>query len=297
VYPIVYRAAAVVSLAIVLAVAGCSGLVATPTPTTTPAPVPTPPPTATPVPELAPGLTVRGVVDPGRLAAAHLDALGGNTTGGPSYTLRSTYVERYRNGTVRARVDTHHAVATSRSYHRVRWTGHAKRVYGLEPPAPPRGRAETFCTDGRCLRAVTTADATASVADPAANGTTYREGGVFGPVFVTVTDRQQVSGLFGTLATAVTGEVVRNGTTYYRLEATGVSNPAVLDFPQEGGVRDISFVALVSPSGLIRDYRLSYVDERGQVTVRVVRTARFAAVGTTTVERPPWYDTVGQNGR
>lgn len=272
-----YRAS-VISLAVLLAVAGCSGLVATPTPTTTPAPVPTPPPTPTSQPELAPGLTGQGVVAPGRLATAHLDALGKNATGSPSYALRSTYVERYRNGTVRARVDTRHAGAATRSYHRVRWTGHAKRIYGLESPAPSRGQAETFCTDGRCLLAVTTPDAT-----------TYREGGVVGPVFPTVTDRQQVSGLLGTLETAVTGEVVRNGTTYYRLEATGVANPAVLDFPQEGGVRNVSFVALVSPSGLIRDYRLSYVDERGQVTVRVVRTARFAALGTTSVERPAWY--------
>lgn len=282
-HPTVYRAAV---LAVLLAVAGCSGLVATPTSTTTPAPVPTPTAAPTPEPELAPGLTRQGVTDSRRVAAAHLDALGRNATAGASYTLRSTYVERYRNGTVRATVTTRHAVGTSKSYHRVRWTGHAKRLYGLEPPSPSRGRAETFCADGRCLVAVTTPDTTA---DETASGTTYREGGVFGPVFVTVTDAQQVTGLLGTLETAVTGEVVRNGTTHYRLEATRVSDPTVLDFPQEGGVRNISFTALVSPRGLMREYRLAYTDERGHVTVRVVRTARFSAIGTTAVKRPAWY--------
>lgn len=271
-----YRALAAAGL---LLVAGCSGLApgATPTETATPAPVPTP--TSTPT-EFAPGLTETGVTDPGRLAAAHVRSLNAETSFRTSYALRSSYVERHPNGTVATRVRTRHAIDSPQSLHRVSWTGNASGVFEVGQVRAPRGRAETYCAIGRCLLAVT-----------AENTTTYREQLVLGPSLLTAISTRHLGDLLGAAETTDVRPVEHNGSTHYRLRMTGVRDPAAVPAPAGfGAVRNVSFTALVAPSGFIREYRLTYTGRRAGRRVRVTETVRFSGVGATAVDRPAWLD-------
>lgn len=269
-----------------LLVAGCSGAAPVAdgpaTPTATPAPVPTLSPTPTATPEqLAPGVTAAGVVAPERLAAAHRSVLTTRGSFGTAYTIRSDYLERAPNGSVRTRVRSRHGLDTPRSLHRVEWTGDAAGLVGLERPPGPRGVAESYCQLGECLATVT-----------ARNATTYREGVILGPAFFTAVSKQRLAALLGAVRTTVAGTVERNGTTHYRIRATAVRRTGPLGIrPGIDRIRNVSFSALVAPSGLIRHYRLAYTADRGGAPVRVRLTTRFSALGATTVERPGWYGT------
>lgn len=56
------------------------------------------------------------------------------------------------------------------------------------------------------------------------------------------------------------------------------------------GIRNVTFLAVVTGDGVVRNYQLSYLRERGGTVRRVVRTFRVTDVGETTVGRPAWFD-------
>lgn len=272
-----YRTLAVVGL---LLVSGCSVLAPdqSRTETATPAPVPTLTATSTAPEEFAPGLTANGIIDPEELATAHVRSLTADTSSRTSYVLRNGYVERYQNGSVAIRVRARHAVDNPRSSHRVNWTGNASDVLAIGRPEPAQGRAEAYCQIGRCLLALT-----------ADNTTTYRRGLILGPSLLTATNRRPLRRMLASITGATVTPVRDNGTTRYRLEATGGRDQAIV--PAADGVdavRNVSFTALVAPSGFIEQYRLSYTGERDGRRVRVTETVRFSALGTATVDRPSW---------
>lgn len=275
-------------LAVVVVFAGCSGFAGEPTRTrtVTPAPVPTAEPTP---PRLAPGLNSTGVYDPAELAAAHARVLG-NT----SYTVSVTQTIRHPNGTLWARRVITVRLAGNESRFFVRLAVSGPNAIGLlgEPPA----RAVFWSADNeRIFRAFTRG-----------NHTTYN---TFRPRFSPVVGRVgtadywedivvpggqpygDIAPLFAAVETRLTDRTVRNGTTLYRIDGTAFRDPEPFARSERvGSPRNVSLRAVVDERGMVRRYRLSYAAVIDGDTVRVRRSIRYTGVGTTTVERPPWYD-------
>lgn len=77
----------------------------------------------------------------------------------------------------------------------------------------------------------------------------------------------------------------------YRLVGERVFRPDLLASGTEvADPHDVRLVVRVTDEGLIRSYRFTYEGRVDGRAVRVVRRVEFSGVGTTTVERPPWYD-------
>lgn len=261
------RPAAVVLLVVV---AGCSGVAGDPPRrfTVTPAPVPT----VTPEPDdggLAPGLEPGGVVDPEALVEAHARALEGR-----SYTV--DYAEtRRRNGTTVLRYTRHIQLEVDRNRYCYR-TG----MVVDRGPDPWRRYVERW-TDGRqVLEAVEEDNATAYGVARNRQDVPARPAELlpFDPTY-----KRGLFTLFLRLNTTVAGREERNGTTVYRVEAAG---PGTLSVPS---LDDLSLTAYVEGTGMVRGYRLSYTVTLDEGPMTITGRLRFTGVGTTTVERPPWY--------
>jgi hypothetical protein len=107
-------------------------------------------------------------------------------------------------------------------------------------------------------------------------------------VYETVPGSQLLVGLFRSLGTETVGRTA-NGS--YRIRATGVTDRDRLEqVLREPAVRKVSFEATVRPDGLLRSYELRYETDREYGTVGVTRRFRHERVGSTTVERPTWFD-------
>src|SRR5699024_2742507 len=95
---IMHRQLGCIFFAVMVVLAGCSGLIPgsdEPTETVTPAPVPTDKPTPTPVPQFAPGITGKGIEDASALLAAHTSVLENR-----SFTIRTNTTMIAPNGSV-----------------------------------------------------------------------------------------------------------------------------------------------------------------------------------------------------
>ena len=238
--------------------AGCSGPLAGPdrgdTGTLTPAPVPEDPDPTPGTGELAPGLDGDGIADATRLVEAHTAALAGT-----SYTARLSTTRAAPNGTERERYDR---VVRVESRDRFRY------VLTSET-ADFEQRTDRWRGGDRAYEAVTE------------NGTTtYRS--LDSPSAPTLLSGSGVVRPFRVLSSRVTETRTTNGTTVHRV----VGGPR--DLPP---LVDVSFVAVVTERGLIRSYRVSYGVDRQDRRRTVTVEASFTAVGETTVDRPPWYDT------
>lgn len=213
-----------------------------------------------------PGFNDTGVVDPVRLASAHAALLGND-----SYTVEATRTERFSNGTLRTLVETtggHDAGDGFRYTTTVEET--ADRYY-----AGPAGTWEVWSNGTVTVGAFTNE-----------NGTDYQ---LRGPTNPSLDRQEDLLVLFGALETAVANRSTSNGTTRFRLEATGVRYPA--DLASAYGVdsvRNVSLSAVVTSEGLVREYRVAFDASRGNATTRVVETIGFSAVGSTTVRQPDW---------
>jgi hypothetical protein len=283
--PVERSTVAVLVLVLAVVLAGCGmpftgGDGGTTSPSVTPAPVPTDEPTPTPVPQLAPGLDGTGVTDPFALAEAHASVLDGT-----AYTVQTNVTVRYANGTVYTQQSTDSQLAANRT-----------RYYVVNEVAGARiggGQAGTsLYSDGERV----------FVARTSAGRTTYRIArGVdrepAPPGELLSGDEagdERIYSLFTAVETRIADETSRNGTTRYRIvgaNVTGEADPG----SRYGDPRNVTAHATIDSRGLVNEYRLRYEGAVDGANVTVVRRARYIDVGSTTVERPPWYEAAIRN--
>lgn len=274
------RALLAAPLAVLLVLAGCSTATpsddaATASPAVTPVPVPdrTPTATATPIPasgptvtatgDIAPGLTATGVRDAIALAAAHRDWLAER-----SVTLERETVVRYPNESTTRLTESYRLSADRSRLSTVADTG-ARHV------------EEYVDADYRVRRRSTDGDVEYDVWMPG--------GSPGGP------DRYAVRSLYrrsfhGLLVALDSARVTRaEGAADYRVTSPidslrEAESPFGLD-PEPGHLS-----ALVTREGFVVGWDLRYVARTREGTpVAVTVRVRHRGVGTTEVERPPWY--------
>lgn len=254
------------SVVVLLIAAGCSGIGGSSGLTVTPAPVPTGTATPTPAPRLAPGIAPTGIVDPEALVAAHVSVLNGT-----SYTVSSSRIDQYPNGSIQSRTVSRIAIAADGRYHYTfdsmirRGPGNGSTVH------------REVWWDGDRRVSVLTRDGTTVYRTERVDGVAQPP---FDPTFHT-----GLATLFDLGTHTVTERIALDGTTLYRLHAAGFDEGDVF-----GYATDVSMTSLVEERGLVREYRLRFTITRSSSPVRVTRTVRFGGIGTTTLERPEWYD-------
>lgn len=263
------RAAA---LAMVIVIAGCSGVAVESQDrvTITPAPVPTPSLSPTPdTSELAPGLDRNGVVDRMALVNAHERALQNR-----SYTVTYTVIRRQEDGVVPLRYTRRARLGADRSRycfqtrllvnrsaeerslerHVQRWSNRTHAYEVVEQNGEARYRVETLDRE----RGEHPADAIPF--DPA--------------------HQRGLHDLFRQVNTTVTGWITRNTTTLLRVEdAESAPLPPI---------ENLSLTAEISDTGLIHTYRLTYFVPRDGTRVFTVGKLGYKNIDATTVKRPPW---------
>ena len=266
-------------------VAGCGmpfsdGNGGTTAPTVTPAPVPTDEPTPTAVPQLAPGLTSEGVTDPFALAEAHASVLDGT-----AYTVRTNLTVRHANGSIYMRQSTDALLAANRTRYSVVGDFAGARIGGGQ------ATVATYSNGERVFEARTTANNTSYhvVRVPERESASPR--GILPEGLV---GDEQIYSLFTAVETRVLDETTRNGTTRYRIVGANVSGEADLG-SRYGDPRNVTARATIDSRGLVREYRLRYEGTVSGTNVTVVRRVRYTNVGSTTVERPPWYEVAVRN--
>lgn len=259
---------ALVVLAVLVVLSGCSGLPAgTEGSTTTLTPVSVPEQTRsvdTGERVLAPGLTAAGVRDPGRLSRAHERALRDR-----SFTVASNTTVEGPNGTL-SREDSRLQVAAG-------WERYySSRVAERAPEYSVtvfRPRLELWF-DG---------SVTYFRGTRAGNVTYARQAG---SAMGDLSRRDRLYALYASFETRVesTGEG-------YRVVGTRLTSPAVLNAPLlVEAPRNATFVAVLTPDGRVRRYRVAYDATLDNRRVRLVRRVRFSNVGATDVSQPAWYE-------
>jgi len=108
-------------------------------------------------------------------------------------------------------------------------------------------------------------------------------------------DRDRIEKLFNTIETRVTGRTTSNGTTLYRVVGTNATNPVALGSATLQNPRNVTFRAVVTSQGVIREHRVSYTATTNDGPVRVDRRVRYTDIGNTTIERPAWYEEAIEN--
>lgn len=277
----------VTALALLVVLAGCAGVTSQNPGATTDAT--TGETTANPAePDLPPGLSESGVEDPGALADAHQNRLTGQ-----SLTLESVRVERYANGSLKARTERTIRAEANRSVYSVR-----TNASGPDPAflGGSEGRLELWANGTHVFRALTV------------NGSTSY-GIVHNPESEPADPRERLVGdlsLAGELLvvfTAFDGERVErepNATApvRYRITAGELAHADMLG-PSGAEARNATLSAVVEYGGpgfegetQVRNYTVAYTTTIDGETVRVTERVRFSNVGRTSVERPPWYGEV-----
>lgn len=274
------RAWHVLGTVLVILLAGCGGTGQTggqsPDPVS-PAPVPTDEPIPTPRPRVAPGVTAAGIVDPLTLSEAHDRYLRNR-----SETVRLTRTNRYPNGTLRDRTVQVTKVAANRHrFHTIiSVRGPHARFFG------PGGRGEFWSDGERMLQRLVGQNTTShSVTEPVdyepqlSRPLVPSPGG--GQVFFLAT--------LGTFR--VTDRSELNGTPVVRLEMKRITQPNALAASESvSDPRNVSLTMLVDERGVLRRFVLTYTAEQGETTVHVRLTGEHRAIGSTTVDRPAWFD-------
>jgi hypothetical protein len=269
-----------VLLALVVVLAGCgapfgSSDAGTAERTLTPAVVPTDEPTPTTVPQLAPGIDGTGVTDPLALVEAHTAVLDER-----SYVLDRSLTVRYANGTVHRRQVTDARFAASRARYRIVST------YSGVPFDNESAAIATFANGDHVFLARTTNGSTIYELSHGFDGKPASPREVFADAFE---GSERIYSLFAGVETRVVDRVTRNETTRYRIVGAAASDGGAVA-SQYGDPRNVTVSATIDTRGLVREYRLRYEGTLDGTTVSVVRRARYTAVGSTTVERPPWYE-------
>jgi len=263
-------------LAALLVLAGCSGLAGDDRTRPTPAPVPTDAPETASQRSLAPGVGPAGRTDPLALSLAH-----DRTVRNRSVTVRFERVRRYPNGSLH-----------SRRARLVRASANRTRLFSrFENDGPgatyfPEGGSVTVFTDGtRLLQRTRRGERVSYGGLPPSR---YRVGTA--PVIPYLPGGGRVYVVFASVQTRFAGVETAGGVERYRVESVRQTGPAGLAGSEQiDAVRNLSVTATITPAGLVRSYRLEYVGIENGTPLTVTTVVSYRAVGSTRVERPPWY--------
>lgn len=263
------RTIAAVLLSVLVVLAGCSGVFGggdESAETVTPVAVPTDEPTPTPVPQLAPGVTERGIESPRALIDAHRSFLQNR-----SFTQRSNSTALAANGSVILQ-----ATSTARA------GPQGKRLHSVierngsftsREPTTISTRSEAWWGGEQYLVKRTFPNGTTTYSRPPIDTTR---------VDIATGTLPYLLGSFDTNNTTVTDHQSRNGTTLYRINGTS-------DVPRQPNT---TLELLVDSRGVIHEYTtIRRLSADSGVSKSVTRT-RLVAIGETDApERPSWIET------
>lgn len=271
------RSATVLVIGLIL-LAGCVGFQWGPNP-------PTPTTSSNPTGDTnqyPPGITSTGVSDSFTLASAH-----GETLQGQSYTVTTTYLIEYPNGTLYTSetVTTHITAGEERYLYNSTVRGTIPRIYGSSS-----GTLVYYSNGSVVVRKLTIGTETSYEVVTGSNGEPVP------PTELSLgrsTENDRIGILFGALSNA---SVTRQSESVYRVESTSLArNSLEIDGIPITNVSDVRFTATITRHGLVREYTLSYEGRVDGHAVSIREQREYSAIGTTTVEQPPWYDKVVSN--
>lgn len=253
-----------VALLVLVALAGCSGVIGPggEAATVTPAPVQTPVETTTETSVLPPGVNGDGVVDAGRLARAHQRAITNR-----SYTWRASRLTT-GNGSNATAVDSRQVARVQNETTYQYWTNH--RIVWIDGRARNLGNYTAFADPtGRYVRY-----------EDVASNTQYRRIG-HQPARVRV-GREAMSALelYLPAENATLAATRYDGQPYYELRGSGTREVVSARHTTNYTVR-----ALIRPDGFVRSLGVRFQQGDAQ-SVRYTFT--YESMGTTTVDRPQW---------
>ncbi|SFL60912.1 hypothetical protein SAMN04487950_4359 [Halogranum rubrum] len=255
------RLALHLSLALLLACAGCSAAPGVgPSESTM-----TQQPTATPAAPPA-GLSMERVTDARSLTESHSSVLDD-----ASYTVDLRRVVRYENGTVLSRTNvTHRVGANGRAWYQTRADGTRPLFLGGSTGGVEHWENESV-----------------SVSKVTQDGdSVYRRGLHRGrpASFSTV---YSISSSFDLTTTGRTGG---GAETRYHLTSAEPTETRAFGIGREPA-RNATLTAAVDGDGVLRHYELRYKTVFRNETLQVTQTMRVSDIGETTVPRPEWVDT------
>ncbi len=218
--------------------------------------------------ELPPGLAADGVTDPLALARAH-DRVLRNA----SYVVTDASTHRYRNGTLLGTWSSTTAVAADGEF--------ARRNYGTF-----RNGSGPFAVTHYERQVWSNGSVTLVAQRYGGEAVEYeRHDGQATRRQRPDTRWETVYATFSAVNTTVVGEVERDGTTLYRVVATGVRPDSAYDDD-----RPFDLTALVDERGVVHRLSVSHPTTYEGEPSFVTQTMRVTDVGNATVERPPWHD-------
>jgi hypothetical protein len=265
----------VLLLAALVATAGCSGVFGDESGPSAEA-------TTTDSGPLAPGLTADGLADAATFSDAHASNLDER-----SLTLQERHVQRYANGTLRWRKNQTVRVAANRTRYLLVTDVTGRPMFGDDG-----GRMEVFADGDRVFRAVETPNRSSANVFRTSDGDPTSPRGV--PFDPTKSDELYV--LLNVFDVTGSEKVERapRPVGRIRLHSSRLELPELLASRLElDTVRNATLEAVVTPEGVVEEYRIEYEGTQGDAVVRGEATVWQEAVGETTVEAPDWLDQVG----
>jgi len=302
------RRSILVVVVVLTLLAGCSAFGAGDTPGgTTPTGVSTPPPTPTATPTATdtatvtsdsrgiPGVTDRRVTDSSALVAAH-DATLRNT----SVTAHRNLTLRYPNGTVAyqqlstVRIDSQR----DRLFADVSYSLADRLVTVTPRHGEPTTGMDVWLANRTYLVEATFEPGNVTYRGTAFNESTSDTYEIYWASLAGTGQRYLSKALGGPNAT-VGDAVTRDGTTLYSVESTNPETPPSILSTQSpprgafGQPTNVSTTALVSEQSVVHRSTTTYTTTVGEddTPIQVAYTLRFTDIGSTTVERPSWYET------
>lgn len=272
-----------VTLAVLLFLAGCSGLAGQPTATVTPAPVPS---VERPDLTFPPGTGPAGVSDPSTLANAHHGVIRGS-----SYTELRSRTVRSRNGRLITRTELSARFSANQSRFVLIYRAEGP---GAEAFARTPVQVELWSDGNVLLQSVTVGNETTRRQLP-----TQSFGRRPGPFDETPGDEfglqsldREVYLLFLGVDVRLVRETEDGSIVYHALGDKPRQRQALENLEDVTAVQNVDLNATITPHGLVQSFHLRYDARLDSRAVHVERSAQFYDVGDTTIGRPMWYGEV-----
>lgn len=233
-----------------------------------------------------PGISSLRVLNPSALGRAHARAIE-NT----SYVVVSNRTVSGPNGTLLSRLTTRIAVDDQEGFHaRAETAGPEAPVFIGEPPA-----IGIYWSNGTVyLRKLSHGDRTVYTQyEPPNTWVGTRAYWAEAVPFGARNNRPATfyTAVFHAVPARVVGETSIHGTPVLRLEGTINETDTDADLPDDlDSISNVTLVALVDQDGLVRALDLRYVGTLDEEPVRVHWSVRYSDIGSTSVDRPSWYD-------